>query len=168
MINILNEIKWHYNATLGKIKSYLMYGSSIRLGEDPEFIEYLFTTKDGNLVCLNIIDETDIDDRYFIIFKGYPNYSILHPYVARIKITKPEYIKSKGLFSKQWVLSENEKRDLYNSLKSKKIWQKSNDLIAWKLLYERSEQDSQGVGWNINLDINYPSMPNYMELPNKI
>ena len=167
MIDIVNEIKWHYNKFLGKIETYLSCGSSIRLGENPEFIEYLFATKNGNEVYLNIADEIDIDDRYFIIFKGRLLFRNKRPMIARIKITKPEYVRTRNPFSKKWILTEDEKRDLAESLKSNTTWKKDDERSTWKKLYERSEQDSSGVGWNTDLNIDYKPMPNYMELPDK-
>ena len=164
MINVLEEIKWYYNKFLGNIESYLAFGTSIRLKEKSEFFEYLFTTKDGKEVYINIIDEIKPDDRYFIIYKESPSLARLNPEMARIKLTEAKYVNTKNPFSKRWILSKEEKRNLYESLISKTEWSNTRNKSAWEMMYERSEQDSKGLGWNSIIDIEFPSMPDYMKL----
>lgn len=165
----VDGVSWSIREKINKFKCWLSYGLVVKLNEDAEFAEEVANT---NGIHIYLYPYPPDDYKYFVLYKEEPNFRLLRPYMTRVCMTNttevPEYVTCKNLFSKRWILTNDEKNRLCELLSSKYERGIYAEKTVWEVLYIRSEQYRLGMAWDETPDVEIPSMPNYMELPNKI
>lgn len=153
------------------IYSYIEYsfkqfvlGLTKKLKEEIDLFDPIKYSKNGMTICICLPEEY-VKHKYFIVYNKRPYPCNLFCKMTRIRIDKPEYIKSKNIFRKRWILTEKEKRDLISLLSSTDNWNNCN--TVWETVNERIELCIMGLGWNSSSGVITPPIPDYMKLPNK-
>lgn len=107
-------MKWLWYKIYYDLGDYLIYcvryfshGLTKKLNEDLEYIDCFEYTDNMYLyMCLS----ENSTERYFILYNKQPRSIFTFPKMARISMNSAKYIKRKRIFTRNWILSQEEKK----------------------------------------------------------